>query len=499
LIAQRDRETLDMTNIKQQFAANSVWVVLGRGSTNFAGFVIFVLLARFLGPADFGLVTFAALFIELTRPLAQAGFPQALIQRPTWDNDVASNAFWVTVILAIIVALLLWGALTPFMTANYDPKLEWVLPSLALTLVIDAMRATHEAKLQREFSYKLLAKRSVFATIIGGIIGVVLAYFGFGVWALVINRLVTSLLLTLILWNTVRWAPKFTLSVGTLKPLFAFGIHLSGAGLIGQVNRRVADILIGAFLGPASVGFFRAGTRAVNMLNDAVIQPMNQTALSALSRVNEAGSVAKAYLRITKACGLISFPIYYGTAVTAHDFVLVFFGTRWEASGDVMSMFALFGGAGTLNYFSGAALSAVGRTRLVLCTNLFSLISSIILTVVLVKYGIWAVALGFAVRAHLVVPFVLMMLKRGLHLRPIAAIRGILPPFLAASVMALLLVLLKLEVLGDLSPLVRLAILVPVGAALYVGGLFLFGRKYVKEMQTELAPIVNRFLRRFRK
>jgi O-antigen/teichoic acid export membrane protein len=488
-----------MTSIKHQFAANSVWVVLGRGSMNFAGFIVFVLLARFLGPADFGLVTFAALFIELTRPLAQAGFPQALIQRPTWDEDVASNAFWANLILSIIMALLLWVALTPFMTSNYDPKLEWVLPALALTLVIDALRSTQEAKLQREFAYKLLAKRSVFATIIGGIVGVILAYLGFGVWALVINRLVTSLLLTLILWKTVPWVPRLKLSYATLKPLFAFGIHLTGAGLIGQINRRTADILIGSFLGPASVGFFRAGTRAINMLNDAIIQPMNQTALSALSRVNETGSVAKAYLRITKACGLISFPIYYGTAVTAHDFVLIMFGPKWEASGDVMAMFALFGGAGTLNFFSGAALSAVGKTRMVLWTNLISFVSTVALTLILVPYGIWAVALGFAVRAHVVLPFVLYNLKRNLHLRPMAAIRGVLPPFLAATAMALLLLVLKLEVLDDFSPIIRLAILVPTGAALYVGGLFLFGRTYLRETHTELAPIVNRLLRRFRK
>jgi len=84
-------------------------------------------------------------------------------------------------------------------------------------------------------------------------------------------------------------------------------------------------------------------------------------------------------------------------------------------------------------------------------------------------------------------------------LRPMAAIRGVLPPFIAATVMALTLLVLKLEVLDDLSPVIRLAILVPTGAALYIGGLFLFGRTYVREMHTELAPIANRLLKRFRK
>ena len=83
------------------------------------------------------------LFIEVTRPLALAGFPQALIQRPDWDDEVASTAFWSNIALATLIALILWGAFTPFMVANYDPELKWVLPALSVSLILDAMRGDH--------------------------------------------------------------------------------------------------------------------------------------------------------------------------------------------------------------------------------------------------------------------------------------------------------------------------------------------------------------------
>jgi PST family polysaccharide transporter len=488
-----------MTGIKHQFAASSIWVVLGRGSTNLASFLIFTLLARLLGPDDLGFVAFAALFIEITRPLATAGFPQALIQRPDWDEQVAATAFWSSVALATLLALILWGVFTPFMVANYDPGMKWVLPALAATLIIDALRAPHEALLQRRFSYKAIARQSVTATILAGILGVAMAYQGFGIWALVANRAATSIVSTFMIWKMAGWTPKATFSVERLKPLLAYGLHLTGAGLFGQINRQVMVMLIGAILGPAAVGFFRVGSRAVEMISDAIVQPMNVTALSALSRVNETGSVAHAYLRITRTCGLLSFPVYFGTAVIAGDFVTVCFGAKWATSGQVMAMFALFGGAGTLNFFSAPALSAVGQTRLVFWSTLFSLLSSIAITLMTIRYGVAAVALGFAIRAYVLLPFTLFMLQRGLQLSPMAAIRGVWPPFLAGVLMALALWAVKAELLGGIAPLERLAILVPMGAAFYAAALFTLGRTYAGEMYAELSPIVLHLTKRFRR
>jgi O-antigen/teichoic acid export membrane protein len=481
-----------MAGLKHQFASSSFWVIIGRGSANVASFVVFVLLARLLGPTDFGLVAFAALFIDLTRPLALAGFPQALVQRPTWEHDVSSNAFWGNIAFATCLSLILCLVFTPFMVSAYDPQLKWVMPALSSTLLIDALRAPHEALLQRQFSYKALAKRTIIATVAGGIIGVALAYTGFGIWALVVNRVATSVIQTIIIWVTVRWTPSFTFSREKLRPLLAYGLHLSGASLFGELNRRVPDLMIGALLGPAAVGLFRVGSRAVNMLNDAIIQPMSATALSTLSRVHERGSVATAYLRITKACGLLSFPLYFGAAVTANDFIATFFGAKWQGSGDVMAVLALLGGAGTLNYFSGPALSAAGKTQLLFWQTLISFLSTVAITAALLKFGVLWVAVGITVRAYLVVPVALLMLKRGLQLDPMAVVRGVLPPFVSAVGMGLILLALKIGLLQDMVPLLRLAIMVPCGALLYGAKLWIFGRSYSAEMHTELAPIVQR-------
>jgi O-antigen/teichoic acid export membrane protein len=486
-----------MNSIKHQFAVSSIWIVLGRGSTNIGGFLIFVLLARLLGPADFGLVGFAALFVEITRPMALAGFPQALIQRSGWDPEVSSNAFWANIVFAIVLAAVITFVVTPIMMASFDPRIEWVLPVLSANLIIDAMRAPHEALLQRRFAYKIMARQNVITMLVSGAVGIAFAYAGYGVWALVINRAVGSVLLTSMTWRSARWMPQFTFSVEKVKPLFGFGMHLTGALMMGQMNRRVADFMIGWLMGAAPVGIYRLGSRAVNIMNDAIIQPMNATALSAFSRVNERGSVASAYLRLTKACGLVSYPAFFGASVLATEIVAICFGPKWHESGNVFAFLALTSGAGTLNFFTNPALNSVGKTRLVFWMSMISLFTTAAITLITVRFGVAAVALGLAIRAYLQVPLAMLMLNRGLDLPVRRAIGGVMPPFLAATVMALALFAIKIELLSEFSHVTRIAILVPTGAVLYIGLLMVFARGYLKEMNAELLPLIKKMLDRF--
>ncbi len=478
-------------SLKKQFISGSFWVIVGRGSSNLMSFVIFALIARFLGPADFGLVAFAAVFIDLTRSLALAGIPQALVQRKEWDQEVASTAFWLNFIFAGIFALIMCGAVAPLLGMLYSPKMQAVMSVLSLTFIIDAIRAAHEAKLQRQFGYKALANRSLAGTLIGGVIGVVMAMAGFGAWALVASRVANSAIQTLVVWFTVKWAPSFTISRKEARGLLSFGVHLGGSAVLGQLNTRTAELVIGAFIGPVGVGLYRVGSRALNMINDVAIAPLQATALSALARVHEKGSVGAVYLRMTKACSLLSLPIYIGAAVVAPDFVALCFGPKWAASGQIMSMLALVGGAATLQYFVQPALAAAHKTHFVLLNSLGILVANVAVALVTVHWGVAAVALGYTLRAYFSVPFALMFLKRALGVKMTDALRGLAPTFFAAAGMGLVLLGLRMTLLAHMPILPRFAITVVVGGLVYVGLLLLVGRRYLLEMRAEVAPLLG--------
>lgn len=484
-------------SIKDHVAASSFWVIVGSTASNITTFVVFAVLARYLGPRDFGLVAFASIFVDLIRLAARAGVPQTLIRRTDWDDEVASNALWLNIGFASVLAVLMGGGLGVLLYYTYDPSLLWVMPALASTLVIDAGRAAHESKLQRTFNYRALAEREGLASVLGGVVGVVMAVMGFGMAALVASRVATSVIQTLATWWKVRWVPRLTLSWVHIKPMLTTGAHLASADLFSQITRRVPDLVLGVFLDPAAVGIYRIGARAIITLNQAVIRPLNASTLSAFSRVRETGSVAEAYCRITRTCAFLTAPVYLGAGAVSQDFIVVCFGQKWAESGTVMMMMALIGGAASLNNFSAPALIAVGRTRLVFYQAVSGLISSVVLALCLVRFGVVAVAVGFAVQAYAVNPFILMLLKRGLGLSPRDALRGVIAPTGAAALMMVVLMLLKHEALMGLGPVTRLAIMMPAGVILYAFFLLIFGRRYLRQMRDELMPFVQRFTKRF--
>jgi PST family polysaccharide transporter len=262
---------------------------------------------------------------------------------------------------------------------------------------------------------------------------------------------------------------------------------MMGARLLGQVSGKVADLVIGLILGPVALGFFHVASRALHLLYQFAITPLQTTSLSAFARLDGASSIGKGYVRLTRTTALVSFPAFFGAAAIAPDFVVVCFGSQWRPSGAVMTALALVVMPATLVTFSQPALIAVGRTRLVLASNLVVLVLNAIVALATVSFGIVAVAAGQVARAHLTLPFVLYMLRKGIGLSFGQPLRSIANPAIAAGLMAAVVVLARLA-LDDFPASIRLVLCVMIGAAVYVMLLLTIARRYTAETMFELLP-----------
>lgn len=482
-------------SIKARFAASSLWIVSGTAANNVAGFVIFAILARLLRPEEIGLVALAMIYMEFSRIVSAGGLVEALIRRADWDDAVASTALWGSIAIGAVLAVataIAASLLAPWLL----PGLGAVLVVLALAFVSDAARIVPEAKLRREFRYRDLAARNFAASVLGGALGVVLALRGFGVWALVGQRIGASLAHAVLSWVAVGWAPRAHFSLAEFRPLVAFGAPLVVAQLAAFANSRVSELALGIMGGPGAVAFFRAGRRGLDLLVQSTIQPMHAAALSAMARLDGHAAVAGAYGRLTGACALAAAPVFFGAAAIAPDFVRLCFGPQWEPSGQVMALLALVVGAATLRYFVAPALIAVGRSGDVLRANLLMVAANALAALVTAPFGVAAVAAGQTVAGYLSLPPVLTLLRRGVGVATLEVLRGIAAPMVAAAGMAILLVLVRELWLADATALGRLAILVPLGAMLYLGLLLVLGRDYLRRTLAELRPLLPVGLRR---
>ncbi|GGE48916.1 lipopolysaccharide biosynthesis protein [Agaricicola taiwanensis] len=480
-----------MAGVKKKFAVGSLWFFLGQGVSNIASFIIFAILARLLGPVDFGIVAFASVFIELSRSVALAGLPTALIKDKVWDEDAASTAFWGNIGFSIVLALAVGGGLGYALTGTYGENLDVILAALSVSLVIDAMRATHEAKLQRDFQFKNLAKRTALATTGAGIIGVLLAFAGFGVWALVINRIANSVIQTIIIWQATPWRPRWTFHRDKFVAMFKFGIHLGASAVFGQINRRVPELLAGLIISPVAVGFYKVGGRMVNILFDLTITPMQRTAIAGFSRLEGEEALVRGYRGVTRAVSLVAFPAFYGMAALGRDLVILLFGERWAESGVIMSALALFGGAAAVSYFVQPLLAAAGKTHLASMRSLLTLLSNIIVCLCTAPFGTVVLAIGFAARAYVGVIPTLTLLKKAVGLPPSRVLADVFPTFFAAVIMGLTVYGLRYYVLQDHDRLLSLAMLVPLGAVIYAAVLALFFRKYMRVVWQDLEPLAG--------
>jgi PST family polysaccharide transporter len=487
-----------MASIKSQFLSSSIWAIVGRGLSNLSTFLIFALLARYLGPSEFGLVAFASVFVDIAQSLAAAGITQALVQRATWDEKTSSTAFWTNLAFASCLAVIMSVAVAPAVSWAFDPRLGPLIVGLATTFVINAARGAHEALLQREFRFRFLATSALIATILGGITGVAMAVYGFGAWSLVFSRIVAAVCQTILVWISVRWTPKWQFSKPDARKLLEFGIHLSGATVLSQLSGRVPELVIGWFIGPAGVGIFRVASRGIGMLSDLAITPIQTTSLVALSRLKDPPAVGSAYVRLVKACSILAMPIYLGAAVVAHDFVVICFGKAWEAAGPVMALLAIGGAATTISYFSQPVLTALGKSGATLVTSFGALMGNMAAAGATVAFGLTWVALGVSVRAYFSTPLGLFLISRSTGISVISVLRSIAPAAISAFIMAIALISLQRALLADSSPILRLCLMVPIGAAVYGALMMLIGRRLVADIQTEFQPYLNALFKKRR-
>lgn len=481
-------------SIRRKLMVSSVWSIAATGGTLLSSFVVFTVLARLLQPAEFGLVAFVALFVDLARSMMTGGLPEALIQRGSWDETTASTAFWANLTSSAVLAGAM-AAVGAGLIHSGSALMGEVFMALGLSLVIDGARSIHEAKLRRDFGYKVLAVRTVAASLVSGVIGIVLAFQGFGVWALVANRLSATVLQTLVIWRATLWQPRATFSGTAFRELFGFGIPLLGARLLGHLNGRIPEFVIGLFLGAVALAFYRVGARTLNFLVQSTIQPLQTTALSALSRLPNASAVSHGYMRLTRATALVSFPVFLGTAAVAPDFILVCFGEKWAPSASIMTALALVVAPATLVYFADPALTAVGRTKLILVSALARIMLSALIALATVSFGSVAVAAGQTARAHVTTPVTLLMLSQGLGLPVKEAVRNLVAPCCAALAMAAVVTVLRLTLLSDVTPLMRLLGSALTGSVLYVSLLLALAPRYTADTLQELLPLLPSFLR----
>ncbi|UCE58373.1 MAG: lipopolysaccharide biosynthesis protein [Phycisphaerales bacterium] len=461
-------------SLRQQAVSGVFWSAIQNWGANLVGVAIYLVLAYLLDASAFGLLAMAMAVVAILEVLLRQGLGQAIVQREELDTTYLNTAFWTCLLAsALLTGFAVLAA--PLVASLVDePRVAPVLRWLSLSFVLGGIGHTHQAILQRRFAFKSLAIRSIVAVVAGGVVGIVMALSGYGVWSLVGQNLTMNAVGSVILWFASDWRPGLGVSLRGCKELFAFGGNVMGIEGLIVVNRRVVDLLIGSFLGSELLGYFNLAQLLIMTIVNMLTQTLSAVALPTFSRLqHDLTQMRNAFYTTVQVSCMVGFPAFVGVAVVAPELVVEVLGDKWAQSVPLIRILALMGIMYAAFSFNRVLIVAMGKPSWFLKLTIANVVMNVLAVVVAARWGIVAVAWAYALQGYVFVPFALWMVRKLAESEPVTVLRQCITPLIASCVMAAGVIAVRGALGGWLDSRVLLALCVLLGALVYVGAILL--------------------------
>lgn len=446
------------------------WKLIGQVSVQVLRVGFALILARLLTPEDFGLAAMAMVVAGLVIAFSDLGLGAALVQRRTIDEADRSTVFWAGVAfggLLTIAGIALSGPISSFFG---EPSVQGLVAVLSLSFVITALGATQRWLLLREMDFRRLELTAIVSVMAGGALGVLGATLGWGAWALVAQQLATAVVGALLLWLVCAWRPRLMFSRRAVRSLGGYGAHVLGTRLAYRAQESALPVVIGRALGTGPLGIFTVAYTVILVPLTRLAIPIGEVLLPAFSRMqDERRRMSEYWIRAIAVLVAICAPAMLGLVLIAPEFVEVLLGDQWDEAVPVIQILAWVGLLQALGAWNSTVLMGLGRTGTMFRVTFSFLFVYVAAFVVGVHWGLIGVAIAYAVTETVLGGFYLWMVTRALgvpFVAPFRALGGVgqATLLMGAGVGALELVL----GLRSLAPVVELAMVVALGAVLYV-------------------------------
>lgn len=425
-------------SVGKQAAEGVFWTGLQNWGSKAASFLTFMVLARLLSPEAFGIIALGTVFVAFARVLVDKGFTDAIIQREKLDDLHIQSAFWVNLGIGVLLILITW-ATAPWIAQLFDePDLGSVVRWLSLIFGIRALNGVQEALFRRNVEFKVLAIAGFTGVCVGAGFGITMAYEGYGVWSLVAQQITNQTTYVSILWVASNWRPSLAFSFSHAEDLFSFGVGVIGSSILGFVNRRLDDLLIGAFLGSTALGYYNIAYRILLALTQLISQVGSKVMFPVFSHFqSEDEKLRETYYTAVNYMSIISVPIFIGLAVLAPYVIPVAFGAKWSASIPVMQILSFAGLLQSLIYFNTPLILAKGHSFINLFLSAIRAVVNFTAFMIAVQLGgIVTVAAVYTIGGYVIAPIELGVVRRLAKIQWRRYFGAMAYPFVATAISA---------------------------------------------------------------
>lgn len=384
-----------MNNGKKEVLSGLFWKFSERMLAQIVSAVVAVVLARILSPSEYGTISLVTVFITIANVFVTSGFGTALIQKKEADNVDFSTIFYFNIIFSLFIYFVLFiGA--GFIAAFYKmPILVSVLRVLALSIPIMGINSVQQAYVSREMIFKKFFYSTLGGTLFSGVVGIAMAYMGFGVWALVAQSLTNTLIDTIVLHLTISWRPIKAFSFDRLRSLFDYGWKLLIQSLILNIYASLRSLVIGKVYTTADLAYYTKGCQYPQLICTNIDTAMNSALFPAMSKEQSSIERVKSMARrTTKLSSYIMSPLLIGLMAVAEPFISILLTDKWLPAVPFLRIICIVLLLRAPQTAILQAIKAVGRSDAVLKMDIPIRLFALIILFVSVKYGVIYVAVS---------------------------------------------------------------------------------------------------------
>ena len=445
---------------------NLIWRFLERCGAQIVNFVVTIILARLLSPEHYGTIALVTVFITILQTFVDSGFGNALIQKKDADDVDFSSVFYFNITSCTILYIIMFFA-APYIAAFYKiPELIPIVRVISLKLIIAGLKNVQQAYVSRNMMFKKFFFATLIGTIGAAILGITMAYFGFGVWALVAQQLFNLTVDTILLWIMVKWRPKKVFSFRRLKGLLSYGWKLLAVSLMNNLYNEARQLVIGKVYTPADLALYNKGRQFPDLFVKNINTSIDSVLLPAMSREQDnVGHVKAITRRSIRVSSFIMAPFMVGLALVSQPLIVFLLTEKWLECAPFMSVFCLAFLFKPINTANLNAIKAMGRSDLFLLIDIFKIIVGIITLIIAVPYGTMAIALSFLISTVISTLINVFPNKSLLKYGYIEQIKDLLNPII--PILAMVLTTYAAGYLA-LSPLLMLCVQIPIGIITYI-------------------------------
>lgn len=383
------------SNLKNSTISGIFWTFSERILAQVVSFVVSIILARLLLPKEYGIIAIVTVIISICNVFVTSGFATSLIQKKDADDIDFSSVFYFGLIFAGVLYAGIYF-LAPLIASVYEyDLLTSVIRVMSLTLIISSVKSVQHSYVTRAMQFRKFFWSTLSGTLLSAVVGIVMAYLGFGVWALVAQYLTNNLIDTLVLWITVKWRPKLVFSFNRLKRLLSFGWKVLITSLLMTVYQDLRTMIIGAVYSSEDLAYYQKGQQFPNLIVTNVNTAISSTLLPVMSKLQaDMVAIRNTIRRFLKTASYILIPTMVGLAVVAEPLVRLLLTEKWLPCVPYLRLMCVSAAFLPLQVANTQAVLAVGRSDISLKTEMIKRGFNIVILLITFKISVLALVIG---------------------------------------------------------------------------------------------------------